>query len=111
MTLNLNGEKMPTQATTLEGAGTVVSPVPILASPLDVVSTMALDLKAGEGAEMVVSPVALEVVVPMALNLKGEEASTRLVLPPSRTAYSAWLPHPLLRPSHCHVPHISSALL
>jgi hypothetical protein len=37
MTLNLYGEEMPTRATTLEGAGTVVSPV-----PLDMVVLMAL---------------------------------------------------------------------
>ncbi|KAI0285817.1 hypothetical protein BGY98DRAFT_943602 [Russula aff. rugulosa BPL654] len=37
------------------------------------------------------------------------EASTRLVLPPTRTraASSAWLPHPLLQPSHCRVPRVS----
>lgn len=70
---------MPTHPTVLsvEGEKTVVSPVPSLASTLDVVSSVTLDLKGEECAEMV-SPVALDVVVPIALNLKGKGMVTEL---------------------------------
>jgi hypothetical protein len=39
------------------------------------------------------------------------ETSTCPMLPPTRATSSAWLPHPLLRPSHRRVPRVSPALL
>ncbi|KAN0116562.1 hypothetical protein V8E52_005706 [Russula decolorans] len=42
---------------------------------------------------------------------KAAKMSTRLMFPPPRAASSTRLPHPLLRLSHRHLPHVSPVLL
>ncbi|KAI0271866.1 hypothetical protein BGY98DRAFT_1005229 [Russula aff. rugulosa BPL654] len=99
MTLKLKGEEMPNRVTTLEDAEMIASPLPTLASTLEVVYRIALNLNGEEmleeipvlatpeGAEMVLSPVpvrtlaaTLEVaylVSTVTMNLKGEGMLSR----------------------------------
>jgi hypothetical protein len=115
ISLNLTGEEMPTHATTLEGSDSDVAACPTTTNSLnptnpttntgkDSLKTSTHPTKANLNAAEMPSPPGMGM---------SAETSACPMLPPTRgrTTSSGWLPHPLLRPSHRRVPHVSPAPL
>jgi hypothetical protein len=107
-TLNLKGEEMPTHATTLECSDSDAAACPTTTNSL---KPMHPATNAGQDSpKSSTRPTQTN-----AAEMPGMKAemSTCPMLPPTRPTSSAWLPHPLLRPSPSHrrVPHVLPALL
>lgn len=128
MTLNWKSETTAIPTTLKEN---LASAVPTHASTtLQMVILMALDLKGEEVPGLATKPTTnlnagyhrpKTSTRPTKTNAAGmtsrlglwawAETSAYSMLPPTRPTFSVWLAHPLLRPSHCHVLHVSPALL
>jgi hypothetical protein len=109
MTLNLKGEEMPTHPTTLEGADSDAAACATTTNSLKPTHPMT---NTGQNSpKMSTRPTKTNVAEMPSRPGMGAETSTRPMLPPTRPTPSAWLAHPLLRPPHRRVPHVSPALL
>jgi hypothetical protein len=106
VTLDLGDEEMPTHAATLERAGSDAAAWPATTNSLKPTHPMT---NAGQDSPKTSTrPTKTNAAEMPSRPGMGAETSACPILPPTRPT---WLPHPLLRPSHRRVRHVSPALL
>jgi len=108
MTLNLEGKEMPAHATTLEGSDSNAAAYPITMNSLKLTNPTT---NVGQDSQKTSTRPARTNAAGMLSRLGMiAEMPTYPMLPPSPTRATSSA-HPLLRPSHRYVPHVSPALL
>ena len=112
MTLNLKSEEMPSHVTTMDGPDSDAAACPTATNSLGPMGPTNPTINTGEDSPKTSSrPTKTNAEEMPTRPGTSAETPTYPMLPPTRATSSAWLPHPLLRPSHCRVPHVSPALL